>query len=113
MNQQKKNHWIQSVLNSSKMVKDSEVNPFLFSKIMNKIQYQDFLHQPVRASLSWSMLATILLLIFMNMAYFTFQNSDTEVTATQTVSISEEVYEELVAEYLDQEDNDYAILINY
>ncbi len=113
MNQQKKNLWIQNVLNSGKSVTDSDVNPFLFSKIMNKVQRKDFLHQPVRASLSWSMLATVLLLILINVTYFSFQNTDTTVTNSQTASITEEVYDELAAEYLDQEDNDYAILTNY
>lgn len=110
MNQQKKNHWIENVLNSGKTVQDSDVNPFIFSKIMNKVQPVDFLHQPVQTSISWGMLATFLLLIFMNLAYFSFQNTE---TTTETVSISEDVYDELATEYLDLEDNDYAILTNY
>ena len=69
MNTQNKETWTNEVLNSGKKLQNVEASPFLFSKIMNRIEELDFLHQPVRASLRWGMLATLIVLVFANIFY--------------------------------------------
>ena len=111
MNKQKKNHWINQVLESGKSIKDTEVNPFLFSKIINRLEKKDFLHQPVSPWVSLGMLATVLLLILLNIGLFF--NSYTQETTPSSMAIApEEVYEELVNEYLEDNETDYAILLD-
>lgn len=63
-----KNKKIDEVLNSLDGIKSAEANPFLYSRILNKIQTSAKEYTP--AKIIWLAAASFLLLLFLNISAF-------------------------------------------
>ena len=82
----KKEEWINSILESASGIEDAEPSPFLFGKIMNKLEQQEpATANPVRYRLAFS--AAVLLLLLINISALVIYKSQAN-NQDETVAIS-------------------------
>ncbi len=62
----KKEDWINSVLESASKIEDVETNPFLYEKVLNRLNEKHSKAKVIRFSIGWA--AAILLFVTLNLS---------------------------------------------
>ena len=83
-----KNKWIKEVKSSLDGIKPAEVNPYLYSKILNRLSLRK--QEYVPAKLVWTMCVSIALLIFLNLIVFKSYQSKAQNKNEEIQQLSEQ-----------------------
>lgn len=81
-----KEKWINEVMNSLDDVKSAEVNPFLFNRILNKVNQAA--NETVSMKLVWLAAASFALLIFLNIRLIKSEKAEQTSESNQTETLS-------------------------
>jgi len=83
-----KNKWIKEVESSLDGIKPAEVNPYLYSKILNRLRSGK--PEYASAKLVWTMCVSIALLIFLNLIVFKSYQSKAQNKNEEIQQLSEQ-----------------------
>jgi hypothetical protein len=81
-----KENWIEEVMNSLDGVKSAEANPFLYSRIVNKIHSAKVDYAPLK--LVWLAAASFALLLLLNFTIIKSSNSKSKITSTEVQTLA-------------------------